>query len=464
MPTPSTVPVRLDALGTGGPYRSRNRETVRSVTGEPVAELSLVPWLFAQRNVQALRRATPPDPARRAKLLTRAGWLFASGSVDGVSSDVFHRTVAEVSGLPVSVVRRTTREVGDYAATVRESVEQARPVGATDDWRDPRTARGSGVWTRRGEVLMVQAPANSPAVHTTWLDALALGYRVAVRPSQREPFTAHRLVGALRQVGYDHDQVVLLPTDHPTADRLVAEADVAIAFGADEVARKYAASTLVMPFGPGRSKVLLTSGVDAARHLDTLTESVAGHAGTGCVNATAVFVEGDPAPVAEAIAARLARLPSLPPGDERAGLPVRPLAAAHAVAEYLRAKAGDARPVLGPDTVVHDLGDGSAVLRPAVFLLDRPDAPQARIEMGFPCVWVLPWRREGDWLAPLRETLSLTVLTDDDGIVDALVDEPTIDKVHVGDHPTTWTRPGLPHEGYLGEFLMRSKAVVVGRR
>ncbi|NEE28562.1 aldehyde dehydrogenase, partial [Streptomyces sp. SID7982] len=105
-----------------------------------------------------------------------------------------------------------------------------------------------------------------------------------------------------------------------------------------------------------------------------------------------------------------------------------------------RARTGDARPLLGADTMVDELGDGSAVLRPAVFLLDRPDAPQARIEMGFPCVWVLPWRREGDWMAPLRDTLSLTAFTDDAELIDALVAEPSIDKIHIGDRPTTWTR------------------------
>ncbi|NEE28471.1 aldehyde dehydrogenase, partial [Streptomyces sp. SID7982] len=65
----SSAPPALDALGTGGAYRSRNREVVHDVRGEPIAELSLVPWLFAQRSIQALRRATPPDPERRKKLL-----------------------------------------------------------------------------------------------------------------------------------------------------------------------------------------------------------------------------------------------------------------------------------------------------------------------------------------------------------------------------------------------------------
>ncbi|MCX4712319.1 hypothetical protein [Streptomyces griseus] len=129
---------------------------------------------------------------------------------------------------------------------------------------------------------------------------------------------------------------------------------------------------------------------------------------------------------------------------------------------YLRSLAGDARPLLSAESIFDELGDGSAVLRPAVFLLDRQDAPQARIEMGFPCVWVLPWRREGDWTAPLRDTLPLTAFTDDADLIESLVAEPSIDKIHIGDRPTTWTRPGLPDEGHLASFLMWTKAVVIG--
>ncbi|MFK0246883.1 aldehyde dehydrogenase family protein [Amycolatopsis azurea] len=450
--------IDLPALGAGGEYRSHHVEPVADVTGRAVAELSLVPGLFVQRSMKSLRGAQPPEPPARAELLAEAGRLFAGGTVGGVSAETFRRTVAAVSGMPIAAVREATDRVGEYAAAACESAYQARPVGAVDDWRDARAPGGSGVWSRRGEVLAVHAPANTPAVHTAWLDALALGYRVAVRPSRREPFTPHRLVLALRQAGYRNDQVVLLPTDHDTADRLIAEADVAIAFGADEVVRKYGAGTFVLPQGPGRSKVLLTEGTDLRECLDTLVESVAAQAGTGCINATAVFVEGDPRPVAEAIAARLSELPSLPPGDERAALPVRPRDDARAIDDYLRAKAAGAEPLLGGETVVAELGDGSAVLRPAVYLLDHADAPQARTELGFPCVWVAPWRRAD--LSVLRHTLSLTVFTEDTGLIGALAGEPTISKIHVGAHPTTWTRPGLPHDGYLGEFLMRTKAII----
>jgi subtilisin family serine protease len=179
------------------------------------------------------------------------------------------------------------------------------------------------------------------------------------------------------------------------------------------------------------------------------------------VNATAVFVQGDPTPVARAVAERLAALPSLPPEDEHAVLPVLPVAEAQKLEGYLLAKAAGTVPWLGGDGVVDELGDGSAVLRPAVHQLDRSDAEQAGIELSFPCVWVAPWTPEAG-LAPLKESLVLTAITHDTRLLDALVDEPTISNVYVGDHPTYWIEPGLPHDGYLAEFLMRTKAVIRG--
>ncbi|WP_424186636.1 aldehyde dehydrogenase family protein [Actinokineospora sp. G85] len=457
MPTfPSALAI-LDALGANGTFRGTNREPITDVAGTKVAELSLVPRLFVQRCVRSLGKARPLPAAERAAALARAGELFTSGAVGGATAADLHLAVARVCGLPVSCVRAAVEQVGEFAATAADTALAALPRGAVADWRDPAVGAGSGVWVRRGEVFAVHAPANTPAVHAAWLEALALGYRVAVRPSRREPFTPYRLVQALRAAGFPDDHVVLLPTDHGTADSVVADADVAIAFGGDAVVGKYGDGPAVLPQGPGRSKILLGADVDHTAHLDVIVESVAGQAGTGCVNATAVFVEGDPRPVAEAIAARLAELPVLPPQDERAALPVKPLAEAKQLDGFLRERRAGAQVVLG-ESVVADLGDDSAALTPAVYLLDRADAPQARTEMGFPCVWVAPWSR-ADGIAPLRDTLVLTVVTDDEGLLDALVADPTISTVHIGPRATTWKRPGLPHDGYLAGFLMRAKTV-----
>jgi acyl-CoA reductase-like NAD-dependent aldehyde dehydrogenase len=448
----------LDALGPAGAYQTQERQTISDVAGHPLAELSQVPRLFVTRAMAALRKADPLPVDERVAAIARAGELYA-GVVGGVPISDHERMVSRTTGLPISVVRDATLMIARSAGEAYSSAQAARPAGAVNDWRDPLTHTGRGVWTRRGEVFAVHAPGNEPAVHALWLEALALGYRVAVRPSSRDPFTPHRLISALRASGFRADQVVLLPSSHDVAEEIIRAADLALAYGGESLMRKYAGLASMLPQGPGRSKILLTADVDWREHLDVIVSSVSAMGGRACTNTTAVFVEGDPTPVAQAIAERLAGLPTLPPEDEDAVLPVLPLAEAKAIEDYLLAKARGTRPWLGGDGIVDDLGDGSAALRPAVHQLERPDAPQAGIELAFPCVWVAPWTREAG-LEPLQQTLVLTAITQDTGLVDALVADPTIRNVYVGDRPTWWLEPGIPHDGYLGGFLMHAKAVI----
>ncbi|WP_406068956.1 aldehyde dehydrogenase family protein [Micromonospora sp. NBC_01638] len=449
----------LDALGPGGAYQARRRITVPDVAGTPVAELSMVPKLYVVRAMSALRRARSLAPPERSAALARAGEIFAGETIDGLTFAEYERMVSRVSGVPLTVVRSATAAIVDATAKAHTSAHQAQPVGAVAGWRDPATRAGCAVWTRRGSVFAVHAAGNHPGPHSLWPEALALGYRVAVRPSRREPFTPHRLVTALRSAGFGADHVVLLPTEYDAADEILASADLGLVYGGDDVVRKYSGDPRVLPQGPGRSKILLTADADWREHLDTIVDSVSHEAGVACINTTAVFVEGDPAPLARAIAERLAALPTLAPEDPKAALPVQPLAAARAMEHYLHAQAGDAVPWLGGTGIVDDLGDGSAALRPAVYQVDRPDARQAGIELPFPCVWVAPWTPEAG-TGPLRNTLVLTAITRNESLIDELLDEPTISNIYLGDHPTYWIEPGVPHDSYLGEFLMRTKAVI----
>jgi acyl-CoA reductase-like NAD-dependent aldehyde dehydrogenase len=449
----------VDALGPAGPYRAYERQTITDVAGAPLAELSLAPRLFVTRAMAALRKADTMPPDERMAALVRAGKLHATGTVDGVSAADHQFMVSRACGMPIAVVRAAAEAVRRSTAHAYQTVQYARPAGAVIDWREPGTSNGRAVWTRRGNVFAVHAPGNHPGVHGLWLEALTLGYRVALRPSRRDPFTPHRLISALRASGFGEDQVVLLPTGYDAADAILAGADLAMVYGGEEVIRKYAAHPTVLPQGPGRSKILLTADVDWREHLDVIVDSITAQAGRACVNATAVFIEGDPAPVAEAVAERLAAIPSLPPEDECAVLPVVPAADGHALEQYVLATAAGTLAWLGGDCMLGELGDGSVALRPVVHQLDRPDAAQARIELPFPCVWIAPWTR-GDGIDPLKETLVLTAITHDERLLDALVAEPTISNVYVGDHATYQMEPGLPHDGYLSDFLMRTKAVI----
>ncbi|MFF3839044.1 aldehyde dehydrogenase family protein [Streptomyces sp. NPDC001930] len=448
----------LDVLGPGGPYRSRRQETIGDLSGHQVATLSLAPSLYVTRAMKALRRAPALPFDARIEAFARAGRAFATQTIEGLTPQEYQHVVSATTGIPITVVRNATDEIAGAAERIHRSVENARPAAAVDSWRDPRAKDGTAVWTRRGEVFAVHAAGNHPAVHQGWFDALALGYRVAVRPSRREPFTPHRLITALREAGFGDEGVALLPTDHHVAGDILRHADLGMVYGGADVVAKYAGDRRVLPQGPGRSKVLITAETDWEPIVDTIVESISSGGGVGCVNATGVLVEGDPAPVAAAIAERLAALPSLPPTDERAVLPVMPIGPARRWDAHLRQRAAGTKPWLGGESIVGDLGDGSAVLRPAVHQLDSPFAEQLGMELGFPCAWVAPWDREAG-IRPLRDTLVLTAVTTDADLIDELVAEPTIANVYIGDHPTPWMAHGLPHDGYLAEFLMRTKTI-----
>jgi acyl-CoA reductase-like NAD-dependent aldehyde dehydrogenase len=448
--------VELPALGPAGEYRTRTRELIKDATGVSVAELSLVPPLYVARTIAAQAKMRPMPEARREGALAEAAAIYRNSQIAGLDFDAYVLLASRVSGLPVAVARAGADDVADGVAAAFDAVRPARPVGALPDWRDVPPGTAGAVWVRRGEVFAVHASGNAPGVHGSWPQALALGYRIAVRPSRREPFTAHRLIHALREAGFRPEDATYLPTDHAGAHGIIDAADLAMVYGGPDVVAKYANDRTVFVNGPGRTKVLITAEYDWRDYLDVIVESIVGLGGTACTNATAVLYEGDAAPLANAIADRLSVIEPMPNTDDRAILPTQPVDAARSLAGYLATKSAGAQPLLGADQIVADLGQGQAALRPAVHLLAHPDLDKLNIELPFPCVWVASWSRS-DGLEPLRHSLVLNAITTDTDLKGALLREPTIANLYSGRFPTYQSAPELPHDGYLADFLMRNK-------
>jgi len=451
--------MRIDALGPGGAYQTRNCEIVTTTAGGAVAELSLVPPLYVSRSISAQHNTSPLPAGQRETALAKAADAFVNGVIAGLDFDSYADLASRISGVPIAVTRSAAHGVADGVASAFSVVQQARPTGAVTDWRDERTRDGAAVWVRRGAVFGVLASGNGPGVHGLWPQALALGYRVAVRPSRREPLTAHRLVHALREAGFRPEDAVYLPTDHRGADEITRAADLAMVYGSQDTVDRYANDPTVLVNGPGRAKILITADQDWRDYLDIITDSIANLGGIACVNTTAVLYEGDPTPLAHAIGERLSAIPALPTEDEHAILPTQNIEQATALAGHLATLAAGTTPVLGADQVVAALTDGCAALRPAVHLLANPDVTKLNVELPFPCVWVSPWSHS-DGIAPLRHSLVINAITNDADLIDNLLTEPTIANVYRGHHPTYYGAPEIPHDGFLADFLMRNKGFI----
>ncbi|WP_405591298.1 aldehyde dehydrogenase family protein [Streptomyces sp. NBC_01190] len=436
----------------GGQERgSRDTRVLHGVNGESLATVHEAPALVTGMTVRAMRQAPRMGPDERLAVLAEAGRLFAEATLGGQPPEEYCRVQALASGVPIGVARRTlgrTRDDLGALGALGAILARQAPVGAG------RTAR----WVRRGSVFGVVAPSNHPGTHGAWLQAVAMGYRVAVRPGTRDPVTPLRLVRALLAAGLDPGWVALLPGSHATADALVNSADLALVYGSEAAVARLRGNDRVLVRGPGRSKILLDEPANKPlddETLDHLVTEIAGDGGVRCTNTTAVLTSGDHRALADALAERLARLPVHPVTDDRAVLPVRPrkeAAALRAVLDRVAAGATDLAPRHYPDGPLPAVEDDAVALRPAVVCVDGADHPGLGTELPFPCVWVAPWRRS-DGIGPLDNSLALTLRTGDASLVEEALGTPGIRTVLHGRVPEWWRDPYLPHDGYLGQFL-----------
>ncbi|MEU1106272.1 aldehyde dehydrogenase family protein [Streptomyces tibetensis] len=444
----------VDAITEAGEYRARAGKPLRLPDGREIGTLSEVPRLYVTRAFGRLAQAPVLPYATRLEMLAKAADLFENAVLEGQSVDDYLDLVSLCAGVPRAIAHASVAAIARTLRALPDTLAQEIPRGAVTDLDDPRLRDGAAYWARRGRTLAVHASGNTPGVHSLWPSALALGYAVAVRPSSREPFTPQRLVRAFREAGFA-SHVALLPTDHDVADVLIEQADRALVYGGQSVVDKYAADPAVLTQGPGRSKTVVTDDVDWHEHLDTIAASVANLGGAACTCTTAVLVEGDLA-TAHAFAAALAgRLAEVEAGKHRTELPEE---TARQLADYVE-QAGKGTTPYGREDIVETVRPGTAVLHPVVRVAADAEASVLGVELPFPCVWVAPFRR-ADGIAPLASSLVVAAITEDMEFGRRLLDEPGIANVYLGAHTTTWMKPGVPHDGYLSEHLMRTKGVI----
>ncbi|OLR92777.1 hypothetical protein BJP25_21870 [Actinokineospora bangkokensis] len=440
--------LEVAALGPNGPYRSRRRLTVPDATGTAAVDLSCVPGLVLADWVRTLRSAEPVPPDEARAVLAKAADVFEAQDVLGDSLPAHELRVATLTGTPLPVVRECDAMITAKLRDVGRVLDLATPAGAGTDVGGLR--RGA-VWCRRGEVFGVNAAGNSPGVHALWLEALALGYRVVVRPSTRDPLTAHRLVTALLSAGLPQDRLVLAPGDHVTADAVVEQADRVLLYGGQAVVDRYRDRADVLTQGPGRSKLVVDG--DHRTGLDLAAAGVLYHAGTACTATTGVLVTREHRRFAADLADALRGTSTAAPWQDDATLPAMPVEQAEALVADVLARVEPRQVRLAP-RVERVGGTGAAVLTPAVVELDDPRDPLLGHEVPFPCAFVAPFdRSEPD---PLSGSLVVSFDTDDHDLVRWAVDHPLVSNAYVG-HPTSWLHADVPHDGFLSEFLMRCK-------
>jgi acyl-CoA reductase-like NAD-dependent aldehyde dehydrogenase len=435
----------------GAPKTSLDRRTLTSYRGEPLATIHEAPSLLVRRVADGLRAAAAPAgerPEDRWRAIARAGELFATATLGGLSPEEHARAVTLSTGMPIRWSVAGMEELAAGLRQIESALRWQAPNGSLEAFASGRVPGPDGrpfAWVPVGRVLGVVESSNHPAVQQAWVQALAFGWSVLVRPGADDPFTPWRLVAALGEAGFPVDRVALLAGSHELAHALRAATDRLLAYGGDAAREAFGGDARTLFNGPGRSKVFVDGDVALEPAIDFVLDCAAHAAGRKCLCASAVVTRGAPAGLVDGVRARLAALPLVDPLDPDARVPAWK----------------DAEAVPAPPARLARR-DGLAFLEPDVVAC--PDAPAPPFARELPGIWLTAAEVApgGDPLPLLRQTLALTLLGSDASLIESCLREPSIAKVYAGAVPTWTSVPGAPHYGRLSDFLFTSKACWVG--
>jgi hypothetical protein len=446
-------------------YRSIDRQTVLGFDGAVVAEATITPAVL----VTQIARKTSPGlralPIRSLlDILARAADIFLTGEPDGLAPEAYVRNASLSSGLPLSITRNQTLGVFPPALRMMGRFLDVQSPGGIDVF-DSGVYEAGGIrigLVPRGRNVGFVMPGNHPSTHFLWLMALAMKVPVVVRPSSDDLFTPYRLVMSFLEAGLPEDAIAFVPGGHDLVDAIVQSCSLTVLFGAQQLADRYASNRNVRVHGPGRSKIVVSAGADFDQTVKLISRMVMDDAGRGCINGSAVVVEGDAGKLAAAVAAALEAVPIQSPLAEGAQLgSVRPAEAA-AYNAMIDGRLGSGARELTPgrdDRVA--TADGVAMMRPMVIETASFEHPLFGMELPFPFV-VFASASHEDLVRAASHSLAVVVAGTDEALTRELLLEPTVDKVFDSGALSTEFDPREPHEGYLLDFLYQKKAIRSG--
>jgi acyl-CoA reductase-like NAD-dependent aldehyde dehydrogenase len=426
----------------GRAHTSLDAKTLLSYRRAPLARVSQAPALLVHRTVADLRAAAPgpeEDPAIRWTAIARAGALLAGSDPGGAEAEL----VTLATGAPVSDSRRAIADLAAGLKQIEEALRWQAPGGDLGVFRTHRVVHPDGkgyAWVPAGQVLGFVAPSNHPAVHLTWVLALAMGYTVAIRPGADDPLTPWRLLQALAAAGFPTERIALLPGGHELVPALVAACDRTVAYGGPSLGGRIGHDGRVLFNGPGSSKVFVDAPVPTVQAADFLLECILHDGGRKCTCASAVVVRGENPGLLDGLAERLADVPILDPLDPAARVPAwkEPALVAHTPADLT-------------------MLDGLAFARPGLLRCPDPTRPPFGVEIPAPFATAAELDAGADPFPLLKGSLAVTLISSDLQLRERCIFETTIRKVFTGLVPPWYTEPGAPHQGRLSDFLYTGK-------
>jgi acyl-CoA reductase-like NAD-dependent aldehyde dehydrogenase len=212
--------------------------------------------------------------------------------------------------------RTAAIDFGNCIQTYAEFAETMRCVHGIsrelcDDWGE-QLERGLDLppnlfLVREGIPILISLPANTFLCLESVFASLWQGHRIFVRPSQREPWSAMRLVAALVAAGWPRDMISLVNLDRAGLARVLPRFDHAILYGGHDLHNlRDPDRPGILIKGAGCAVAVIGSGWND-HSIYGAAGLVARSAGRLCTNVRWLLVEDRPAAFAEALTACLAQ-------------------------------------------------------------------------------------------------------------------------------------------------------------
>lgn len=467
----------IPILRHGRPYESLEKESIESFDGRALAEVSianpgLIEWDagLVPSSAEALREKSTREILNAC---SRAAEIFLHDALpldpDGPpqSAEDYVAHVSATTGLPQAFCRIHMQRLHGALTHLEQSL-YGLTRGLTPEDLDRGRATIDGFAMRhvhKSDCLAAVLPSNAPGVNALWFPALGLRTPVAIRPGHADPWTPLRLIAALVKAGLPPETFSFYPSGHAGGHALVRSRSAAMVFGGSETVALYGDRASVELHGSGQSKLIFGPDQCGAweQHLDLIEQSVLYNGGRSCINASTIVVTEGAKELADLLARRWATIEPAALDDGNAQLAgfVDP-----DVAESLNDALDTALNEAGARDVSTEIRGESRLVRahglsfllPTVLHCEILYHPLTQVERPFPMVSVVevPASQIKDWLS---YSLSVTVVSEDPDLLEALTRSERIGNLHLGDIPTTHKDWGQPHEGNLFELLMRRSAL-----
>ena len=463
--------LHIPILRRGRPYRSLDAITMPHYrTREPFVQTS-------QANVGLIRRdLLDQDMVKKIlegftckelfAICARAADLFAESSLplgDSMQSpENYVRQVSATTGLPYVMVRKNMHKIrsvlGDLEVVIN-GLTRNLDLGVLDTGYSETLS-----YAPRGESLGVVLPSNSPGVHSLWIPAFALKTPLVLKPGSAEPWTPYRIIQALIGAGAPPEVFGYYPCDHAGGGEILRRCGRGMVFGDVASTEAWQADNRIEVHGPGYSKIVV--GEDCIdqweKYVDVMVSSVLENSGRSCINASGVWVPAKAAEVAEALAARLAKVVPRDEADEQAELaPFADPGVATRISQTIdreleTAGARELTASFRPGGRLTTF-QGCSYLLPTIIHCDSPEHPLANREFLFPYASVVMVKQE-DMPRALGPSLVVTAITRDPKLTRRLLASPNVGRLNLGAIPTWQISWDQPHEGNLFDHLYARRA------